>query len=276
MPDDVGVNGPVAPEALASRDVRLQTNPLAVDGALHCVWKSRFGTMLIEVRAGRTYVNGQPVEPTEAETQSPPEFPALALFAEAQIRRRDQQGVSPRRSQSSHAGLVMGVMQGNAAGDALSPRGRNWRLPTATGQGTSAYAHIEHLGLRHQPEDHRPALGIGDRLSETHHCEIARREGGLHPVTRHAGLEAAVPVDDAGGSRQPTGLEHRPGQVERHLLHGSTDHCRAKPASRVAEAPAAKPTGRDDFALQAQCRLGNNISLWVFAGRYAFCQLDFR
>ena len=72
------MNGPVAPEALASRDVRLQTDPpLAVDGALHYLWESRFGTMLIEVRAGRTYVNAQPVEPTEAETQSPPEFPVL-------------------------------------------------------------------------------------------------------------------------------------------------------------------------------------------------------
>jgi hypothetical protein len=31
------------------------------------VWESRFGTMLIEVRAGQVLVNGSPVEPAEGQ-----------------------------------------------------------------------------------------------------------------------------------------------------------------------------------------------------------------
>ena len=36
--------------------------PLAAEGVLRYVWDSRFGSMLIEVKEGRAYVNGQAVE----------------------------------------------------------------------------------------------------------------------------------------------------------------------------------------------------------------------
>jgi len=36
--------------------------PLAAEGVLRYVWEGRFGPMLIEVREGRAYVNGQVVE----------------------------------------------------------------------------------------------------------------------------------------------------------------------------------------------------------------------
>jgi hypothetical protein len=40
---------------------------LAADGVLRYVWEGRFGAMLIEVREGRAYVNGELVEsPVEA------------------------------------------------------------------------------------------------------------------------------------------------------------------------------------------------------------------
>ena len=39
--------------------------PLAAEGVLRYVWESRFGPMLIEVRAGRAYVNGEAVQPAE-------------------------------------------------------------------------------------------------------------------------------------------------------------------------------------------------------------------
>ena len=42
--------------------------PLAAEGGLRYVWDSRFGTMLIEVKEGRAYVNGQAVESAEPDT----------------------------------------------------------------------------------------------------------------------------------------------------------------------------------------------------------------
>ena len=36
--------------------------PLAAEGVLRYVWESRFGPILIEVKEGRSYVNGQPVQ----------------------------------------------------------------------------------------------------------------------------------------------------------------------------------------------------------------------
>lgn len=42
------------------------TLALATAGVLRVVWASRFGSMLIEVRDGAAYVNGQRVEPAEA------------------------------------------------------------------------------------------------------------------------------------------------------------------------------------------------------------------
>lgn len=38
---------------------------LATAGVLRLVWESRFGPMLIEVRDGSAYVNGQRVEPAD-------------------------------------------------------------------------------------------------------------------------------------------------------------------------------------------------------------------
>lgn len=58
------MNAPVNAEVLlrpgASQQVELQ---LATEGVLRYVWEGRFGTMLIEVRGGRVYVNGGLVEP---------------------------------------------------------------------------------------------------------------------------------------------------------------------------------------------------------------------
>jgi hypothetical protein len=41
--------------------------PLAADGVLRYVWHSRFGDMLVELRDGQAFVNGQAVEPSAAE-----------------------------------------------------------------------------------------------------------------------------------------------------------------------------------------------------------------
>jgi hypothetical protein len=39
--------------------------PLAAEGVLRYVWESRFGPVLIEVKEGRAYVNGQAVQSAE-------------------------------------------------------------------------------------------------------------------------------------------------------------------------------------------------------------------
>lgn len=63
------MNAPLNAEVLlrpaVSRQVDLQ---LATEGVQRYVWESRFGTMLIEVREGRVYVNGSLVEPAGADT----------------------------------------------------------------------------------------------------------------------------------------------------------------------------------------------------------------
>ena len=62
------MNARLIPEVLARRtdspqaEMRLET----VD-VLRYVWESRFGDILIEVRDGRAYVNGQAVEPAPPE-----------------------------------------------------------------------------------------------------------------------------------------------------------------------------------------------------------------
>lgn len=67
------MNVPLLPEILARRGQPFQADlPVAAEGALRYVWESKFGAMLIEVREGRTYVNGQAVEPAEAAASSPP------------------------------------------------------------------------------------------------------------------------------------------------------------------------------------------------------------
>jgi hypothetical protein len=60
------VNAPLLSEVLVRRDISSQADlPLAAEGVLRYVWESRFGPMLIEVRDGRTFVNGQAVEPVD-------------------------------------------------------------------------------------------------------------------------------------------------------------------------------------------------------------------
>lgn len=60
------MNAPLLPEVLS----RLEPSPqaelqLAAEGVLRYVWEGKFGSMLIEVREGQAYVNGQVVEPAE-------------------------------------------------------------------------------------------------------------------------------------------------------------------------------------------------------------------
>lgn len=67
------MNAPLLAEVLARRGDSPQADlPLAAEGVLRYVWEGKFGSMLIEVRDGRAYVNSQLVEPVE-----PP--PAAAL-----------------------------------------------------------------------------------------------------------------------------------------------------------------------------------------------------
>ena len=47
--------------------------PLAADGVLRYVWHGRFGAMLVEVRDGQVFVNGQRVEPAGADSQRRPD-----------------------------------------------------------------------------------------------------------------------------------------------------------------------------------------------------------
>ena len=62
------MNARLIPEVLVRRtecpqaEMRLETQEV-----LRYVWESRFGNILIEVRDGRAYVNGQTVEPVPPE-----------------------------------------------------------------------------------------------------------------------------------------------------------------------------------------------------------------
>lgn len=54
------------PEILTRQEASPQADlPLATEGVLHYVWESKFGPMLIEIRQGKAYVNGQAIEPGE-------------------------------------------------------------------------------------------------------------------------------------------------------------------------------------------------------------------
>lgn len=65
------MNAPLLPEILSRRGTSPQTDlPLASEGVLRYVWEGKFGSMLIEVKDGRSYVNGQPVEPLGADLTS--------------------------------------------------------------------------------------------------------------------------------------------------------------------------------------------------------------
>ena len=59
------MNAPLRPELLLPRDGEAPQGalPLAAEGVWRCVWASRFGPILIEVRDGAAFVNGQRVTP---------------------------------------------------------------------------------------------------------------------------------------------------------------------------------------------------------------------
>ena len=60
------MNAPLLPEVLLGIDASAEPQlPLATEGVLRYVWEGRFGAMLIEVRDGVAYVNGQRVEPAD-------------------------------------------------------------------------------------------------------------------------------------------------------------------------------------------------------------------
>ena len=57
---------PLLPEVIVRREHSPQVELLlAADGVLRYVWEGKFGPMLIEVRDGIAYVNGQAVELAE-------------------------------------------------------------------------------------------------------------------------------------------------------------------------------------------------------------------
>ena len=68
------VNAPLLSEVLTRRGDSPQADlPLASEGVLRYVWEGKFGSMLIEVKDGRAYVNGQQVHPADADaTPLPP------------------------------------------------------------------------------------------------------------------------------------------------------------------------------------------------------------
>ncbi|HET7793793.1 MAG TPA: hypothetical protein VFL64_10460 [Rhizobacter sp.] len=58
------MNAPLLPEVFLGLDALNEPQlPLAAEGVQRYVWEGRFGAMLIEVRDGHAYVNGQRVEP---------------------------------------------------------------------------------------------------------------------------------------------------------------------------------------------------------------------
>lgn len=60
------MNAPLLPEVFTRIATTPQADlPLATEGVLRHIWESRFGAILIEVREGKTFVNGQLVEPAE-------------------------------------------------------------------------------------------------------------------------------------------------------------------------------------------------------------------
>jgi hypothetical protein len=77
LEDCAPMNAPLLPEVLLGVDASAEPQlPLATEGVLRYVWEGRYGAMLIEVRDGETYVNGQRVErytpPAPAARDDPP------------------------------------------------------------------------------------------------------------------------------------------------------------------------------------------------------------
>ena len=65
LPDiRIGNHDPLEPEL-----------PLVSEGVQRYVWESSFGPMLIEVKAGETYVNGSKVEPAPLQVRRPGDTP---------------------------------------------------------------------------------------------------------------------------------------------------------------------------------------------------------
>lgn len=63
------MNAPLLAEILSRRGTSPQADlPLASEGVLRYVWEGKFGSMLIEVKDGRAFVNGQAVAPADAES----------------------------------------------------------------------------------------------------------------------------------------------------------------------------------------------------------------
>lgn len=57
---------PLLPEVIVRREQSSQVAlPLAAEGVLRYVWEGKFGSMLIEVKDGKAFVNGQAIEPAE-------------------------------------------------------------------------------------------------------------------------------------------------------------------------------------------------------------------
>lgn len=64
--DQFAVNAALLPEILARPEASPQADlPRTAEDVLRYVWESKFGDMLIEVKDGRSFVNGQSVEPAE-------------------------------------------------------------------------------------------------------------------------------------------------------------------------------------------------------------------
>jgi hypothetical protein len=64
------MNAPLLPEVLLGIDSSQEPQlALACEGVLRYVWQGRFGAMLIEVKDGVAFVNGQRVEPHVAAAQ---------------------------------------------------------------------------------------------------------------------------------------------------------------------------------------------------------------
>ena len=69
--DPLAVNAPLLPEILSRRGTHPQVDlPLASEGVLRYVWEGKFGSMLIEVKDGCAFVNGQPVAPADDDAVS--------------------------------------------------------------------------------------------------------------------------------------------------------------------------------------------------------------
>lgn len=64
------MNAPLLPEVLIGVDTSLEPPlPLLTEGVLRYVWQSRYGPILIEVKAGEAFVNGGRVEPLSETVQ---------------------------------------------------------------------------------------------------------------------------------------------------------------------------------------------------------------